>query len=89
MATTEELKGADCGAAALEGIRAVLRERLEEMCDCDIWIADLGARLDRHRDESEGGGERAADARIRFAAIWLLNHFTKERGKHFRRALAR
>ena len=26
---------------------------------------------------------------MRPAAIWLLHHFTKERGKHFRRALAR
>ena len=26
---------------------------------------------------------------MREAAIWLLHHFTKERGKHFRHALAR
>src|SRR5215207_176472 len=33
MATAEELKEVDCEALALEGIRAVLRGRLSEMCD--------------------------------------------------------
>lgn len=68
---------------------AELQTSLGELRDCDLWVEDIGARLDRHRDESEGAGEQAADSRIRPAAIWLLNHFTKERGKHFRRALAR
>lgn len=66
---------------------AELQTSLGELRDCDLWIDDLGARLDRHREESEGDGGR--DARLRLAAIWLLNHFTKERSKHFRRALAR
>ena len=64
---------------------AGLQTSLGELHDCDLWLADLGARLDRHREESGG----AADASIRPAAIWLLNHFTKEHGRHFRRALAR
>ena len=64
---------------------AELQTSLGELRDCDLWIKDLGARLDRQREESED----AADSRVRLAAIWLLNHFTKERGKHFRRALAR
>lgn len=68
---------------------AELQTSLGELRDCDLWIDDLGARLDRHRDESEAAGEQAADSRIHLAAIWLLNHFTKERGKHFRRALTR
>ena len=67
---------------------AELQDSLGELRDCDLWIDDLGARLDRHREESEES-DGAADARVRLAAIWLLNHFTKERGKHFRRALAR
>ena len=33
MATAEELKGVDCDADALEGVRAALRARLTEMCD--------------------------------------------------------
>lgn len=66
---------------------AELQTSLGELRDCDLWLADLGARLDRHRDES--AGEPDADSRIRLAAIWLLNHFTKERSKHFRQALVR
>ena len=65
-----------------------LQTSLGELRDCDLWIDDLGARLDRQREESEES-DGAADARVRLAAIWLLHHFTKERGKHFRRALAR
>jgi len=65
---------------------AELQTSLGELRDCDLWIEDLGARLDRHREESEG---QDADSLIRLAAIWLLNHFTKERTKHFRGALAR
>lgn len=33
MATVEELKEVDCDAGAVEGVRAVLRARLTEMCD--------------------------------------------------------
>lgn len=66
---------------------AELQTSLGELRDCDLWIKDLGARLDRHGAESVGDG--GPDARARLAAIWLLNHFTKERGKHFRHALAR
>lgn len=68
---------------------AELQTSLGELRDCDLWIDDLGARLDRHREESEGEDGQDADAHVRLAAIWLLNHFTKERGKHFRSALAR
>jgi CHAD domain-containing protein len=65
---------------------AGLQTSLGELHDCDLWIADLGARLDRQREESEG---HDSDSRVRPAAVWLLQHFTKERGKHFRRALSR
>ena len=68
---------------------AELQTSLGELRDCDIWIEDLGARLDQHREESEGAEGQDSDSRVRLAAIWLLHHFTKERGKHFRRALAR
>ncbi len=67
---------------------AELQTSLGELRDCDIWIDDFGARLDRHRDESHDP-EGSADSRVRLAAIWLLDYFTKERGKHFRRALVR
>jgi CHAD domain-containing protein len=66
---------------------AELQTSLGELRDCDLWIKDLGARLDRQGEASVGDG--GPDERARLAAIWLLNHFTKERGKHFRHALAR
>jgi len=68
-----------------------MQAALGELHDCDIWIEDLGARLDRHRDEAANADaeKSAAQAQVRKAAVWLLHHFTKERGKHFRRALAR
>jgi CHAD domain-containing protein len=66
---------------------AELQTSLGELRDCDLWIENLGKRLDRQRAEPKG--ERDAGAQVRLAAIWLLNHFTKERGKHFRRALTR
>ena len=65
---------------------AGLQTSLGEMRDCDGWIEDLGALLDRRREES-GGDE--SDSRVRLSAVWLLHHFTRERGRHFRRALAR
>ena len=67
---------------------AELQTALGELHDCDLWLNDLGARLDRQHKESDES-EADADTRIRPAAIWLLHHFTKERGKHFRRALSR
>ncbi|HEY0098308.1 MAG TPA: CHAD domain-containing protein [Pyrinomonadaceae bacterium] len=68
-----------------------LQSSLGELRDCDTWIDDLGARLDRNRrrpatDLTFG---TANQGQIRQAAVWLLDHFTKERGKHFRHALAR
>lgn len=70
---------------------AELQTSLGELRDCDIWIADLGARLDRNRAESTDSAPNSADeqGQVRRAAVWLLNHFTKERGKHFRQSLAR
>ena len=70
---------------------AELQTSLGELRDCDIWIADLGARLDRNRAESADSVSSLSDeqGQVRRAAVWLLNHFTKERGKHFRQALAR
>lgn len=66
-----------------------LQTSLGDLRDCDTWIADLGQRLDRQGDKSDEAVARAADARVRPAAAWLLGHFTKERGGHFRDALTR
>lgn len=59
---------------------AGLQEFLGELHDCDVWIADLGARLGRRSLT----GERAHERR---AAIWLLDHFASARTRHFRSAL--
>lgn len=64
-----------------------LQTALGDLRDCDTWVADLGPRLDRRRDPSEAIVLRAADLSVRPAAAWLLNHFAKERGEHFSRAL--
>jgi CHAD domain-containing protein len=68
-----------------------LQSSLGELRDCDTWLADLGARLDRRGTESANGWASPAGRpeQLRRAAVWLLDHFTKERGKHFRHALAR
>ncbi len=59
-----------------------LQTALGDLRDCDTWIADLGPRLDRRRDKSEPSAALPADPRVRPAVVWLLSHFTKERGEH-------
>jgi CHAD domain-containing protein len=56
---------------------------LGELHDCDIWIANLGARL---KKESGAGLDPWQNNE---AAVWLLRHFAGERTKHYCRALAR
>lgn len=58
-----------------EGV-AGLQDSLGGLHDCDVWIDDVGEMLE-------------TDGTERSAAAWLLGHFTKERTKHFRNALAR
>jgi len=69
---------------------AGLQKSLGELHDCDVWIAHLGARLDR-QDENGGRHESGTEAQSveHLAGVWLLRHFVKERTKHFRDALAR
>lgn len=68
-----------------------LQGSLGELHDCDVWIDDLGARLDRkgarHADAQTGAAGKREQTRR--ASVWLLSHFTKERSKHFREALGR
>ena len=68
-----------------------LQSSLGELHDCDVWIDDLGARLDRKSARVVDAWTGAAGKReqTRRASVWLLNHFAKERSKHFREALAR
>jgi CHAD domain-containing protein len=68
-----------------------LQGSLGELHDCDEWIDDLAARLDRkgagRADTLTGAAGKREQTRR--AAVWLLIHFSKERSKHFREALAR
>jgi CHAD domain-containing protein len=68
-----------------------LQTSLGELRDCDTWLDDLGARLDRNRSRFADAWTGAAGKgeHIRRASVWLLSHFTKERSKHFRNALDR
>ncbi|HLL75151.1 MAG TPA: CHAD domain-containing protein [Pyrinomonadaceae bacterium] len=67
---------------------AKLQEHLGELHDCDVWAADLGARL------AKGGGAKKARRRQttadaeRRAAVWLMSHFARERAEHYGKALA-
>jgi CHAD domain-containing protein len=59
---------------------------LGELHDCDVWIANLGARL-----KKDSGSEKTAvldRSRNDEAVVWLLHHFAGERTKHYRHALA-
>ena len=66
---------------------ARIQDSLGDLHDCDMWIEDLGERL---QQRGEGLDEPAGPLRaMHLAAAWLLQHFTKARAKHYRRALAR
>lgn len=56
---------------------------LGELHDCDIWIANLGARL------KQENGAGLDDRQNNEAAVWLLRHFAGERTKYYCQALAR
>jgi CHAD domain-containing protein len=62
-----------------------MQDSLGDLHDCDVWIEDLGRRL-RRRDEAteESFVSRRA---LRIASIWLMQHYTKERDRHYRHAL--
>jgi hypothetical protein len=70
---------------------AKLQQALGDLHDCDVWIATLGARLTSMQadaiDGPPGGSTRTAAERR--ASVWLLERYVKERGKHYRDALAR
>lgn len=71
---------------------AALQTSLGELHDCDVWIADLGARIVGHDNDKRApndGEERKAQALEQTAALWLLQYLVKERTKHFCNALAR
>lgn len=63
---------------------AELQTSLGELHDCDVWIDELGLRLDARAGDApeEHTAEEASD-------LWLLQHFVRERTRHYTDALAR
>lgn len=63
---------------------ARLQKALGELHDCDVWLADLGARLERlHMCAVD-----APTADEQRAACWLMQHFAQARARHYHDALA-
>jgi CHAD domain-containing protein len=65
---------------------AQMQTSLGGLHDCDMWIAELGARLEKSHQARRHG--HASDPNSD-AAVWLLRHFARERTDHYRDALAR
>jgi CHAD domain-containing protein len=65
---------------------ALFQTSLGELHDCDVWIADLGARL-----KGEGSKESTDPNpwRNNEAVVWLLQHFVSERTRHYSDSLSR
>lgn len=76
--------GPDLRAIAKE--IAQLQTSLGELHDCDVWMADLGARLKKN---ARGGRNDPDHLRIRAACTWLLRNFAKVRTEHYCDALDR
>jgi len=60
---------------------ARMQTALGDIHDCDVWIASVGKQIMRARKQNEADRVKGLVA--------LLEHFTKLRTKHLRRALAR
>jgi CHAD domain-containing protein len=66
---------------------AKMQGALGDLHDSDVWIEDFGKRLARGgRPVAESA---AAPDSARLAALWLLEHFMKERTRHYRHSLTR
>jgi Uncharacterized conserved protein len=81
---------ASCWGDELKSIAkeiAGLQTSLGGLHDCDVWIANLGARLEKgNRAPSNSATDGRRD---REAAVWLLRHFARERNDHYCDALLR
>jgi CHAD domain-containing protein len=79
------------GSRALAKEIAELQTSLGELHDCDVWIDDLGVRLGAREDDALSGHAGGAQSRQTAEAasdLWLLQHFVKERTKHYTDALS-
>jgi CHAD domain-containing protein len=60
---------------------AALQKALGNLHDCDEWVEECGGLLSSCERAEEESARRAA-------ALWLLEHFLGERGRHYAEALA-
>ncbi len=66
-----------------------LQESLGELHDCDVWLEGLGARLETFQQSNRTDGNiSSAHSPEQRAALWLFQHFVKDRTRHFKNALA-
>jgi CHAD domain-containing protein len=73
---------------------ARLQTSLGGLHDCDVWIADIGSRLEQSDSRLEQSDQTKSDEgrpgpNYRAACLWLLRHFARERTKHYGNALER
>ncbi|MBD0370201.1 MAG: CHAD domain-containing protein [Pyrinomonadaceae bacterium] len=71
---------------------AELQTSLGELHDCDVWIDDLGARLNAQNESAvalDAGSALSQQVTEHASDLWLLQHFVKERTKHYSNALSR
>jgi len=65
---------------------SLLQTSLGELHDCDVWIDNLGKRLEQtaRKDKTDD-----TIIQLRAGAAWLVKYFAKERTEHYREALTR
>ncbi|MDQ3133748.1 MAG: CHAD domain-containing protein [Acidobacteriota bacterium] len=84
-----------CGGGRLQEFSeevAELQKSLGELHDLDLWIAELGGRLEKFyttRQTKSQQSRRCSSSTLRPALIWLLGRCVKERAEHYRDALMR
>ena len=71
---------------------AEIQSSLGELHDCDVWIDDLGERLRALEGDTSAlktGNAPGRQRKEEASNLWLLQHFVKERTKHYSDALSR
>ena len=68
---------------------AELQSSLGDLHDADEWIKALGKRLRRTSRRQEAADTRSAAGEDQRALVWLLDHFSRARTKHYRASLRR
>jgi CHAD domain-containing protein len=71
---------------------AEIQTSLGDLHDCDVWIVEFGAYLEKHDLRGTSAELSETDfvpSQQREASLWLLDHFTKKRTDYYRDALDR